>query len=1045
MTTPPPNSPVGSSRLLGTHDAQRAVDSLTKQVQNLERSVANAARAFQSLANGTNRANTRTTGATNWNINSNFPNNNGGARGGNNQVLFTNTGTLNGLSANGGGWRNAATIMMGSGRGNGNAGGIGGIGVTAAMGRMGVAGALTAGVARGLVNYGNRNMSSNMQMDMFGNYAALLGGFSTGGYQAANNVAMRTTFANNSIALSANDAARGGYMAAYTFGAPQFNGRVNSAYTQGVRQASGFAFASPTAGFSGAMTAAQQFYAPRSFYALQAFGVQSPIGPGGRQAPMSSVAGSIMQRLYGTQSVSQRSLAAGFQQGGYAGASLQNIGRQAGWSQQTIQMVENYMVARNAALNKGMTPEEFDKLTQQASSGSGASKRNALARLKETTGMGASMFERQRDLNATRLTRQERILESLAPAFEKATDAVNRFSQALTSVLTHTPLGGLIGTLSGGLTPFSNAMGGFGSLLGGVGGGLLAAAMLRGGGGLLGGLGGLFGRGAGAAGTGGLINATRGAGGVYNITSLGARSALTRGAMLRGGAYGLAGYATSTVGHGLTKNIKNTTGRKWANVGVDAATGAAYGAAAGSFIPVIGTGAGATAGALIGGGIGIARNFLGGDDTNVMTRMMGTDGIAGGASDGKSSPSGGTNAIGTNTGASAAEVISYARQQLGDPYVWGGVGPDGWDCSGLIQWSYRKAGVKLPRTSQMMQKVGKEVSVDKVQPGDLLFNGRPAHHVAMALGGGKLIEAPRTGLNVRIRNFKPGEFTNARRILGSIGSMGDIAAENGKTTTQNDMNSRIGGDIGGVYGGTSELAAIMSALSGGSGAGQFGLAASATGSTSISDSSSSSVTGKKAPGSPKGNQAIGKHLAESMYGWKGDQWKALYNLWMRESNWDESADNPTSDAYGIPQALPGSKMRSAGSDWKTNPTTQIKWGLRYIKERYGSPAKAWSFWNSKNPHWYAEGAWELDQDTTARVHKGEMILPAKQAESVRSAITNTLTTGSTASGGGIVFHPGSIVVNPPVGMTATEAKTTAKMIVDAITEDKRIKEIQRGY
>lgn len=130
----------------------------------------------------------------------------------------------------------------------------------------------------------------------------------------------------------------------------------------------------------------------------------------------------------------------------------------------------------------------------------------------------------------------------------------------------------------------------------------------------------------------------------------------------------------------------------------------------------------------------------------------------------------------------------------------------------------------------------------------------------------------------------------------------------------------------------------------------------------------------------------------------------------------------------------------------TNPATQIKWGLKYIKGRYGSPAKAWSFWNSKNPHWYDEGAWELAGDTTARVHKGEMILPAKQAESVRNAITNTLTTGTSTTGrGGIVFESGSIVVTPNGKMTVQEAQTTAKMIVDAVCEDHRIKEIQKGY
>jgi hypothetical protein len=78
------------------------------------------------------------------------------------------------------------------------------------------------------------------------------------------------------------------------------------------------------------------------------------------------------------------------------------------------------------------------------------------------------------------------------------------------------------------------------------------------------------------------------------------------------------------------------------------------------------------------------------------------------------------------------------------------------------------------------------------------------------------------------------------------------------------------------------------------------------------------------------------------HGWSSDQWTYLYDLWQRESAWNPSATNPGSGAYGIPQALPASLMASAGPDWQTNPATQIKWGLDYIAQRYGSPAAAWA-------------------------------------------------------------------------------------------------------
>ena len=77
------------------------------------------------------------------------------------------------------------------------------------------------------------------------------------------------------------------------------------------------------------------------------------------------------------------------------------------------------------------------------------------------------------------------------------------------------------------------------------------------------------------------------------------------------------------------------------------------------------------------------------------------------------------------------------------------------------------------------------------------------------------------------------------------------------------------------------------------------------------------------------------------FGWGKRQWGPLQKLWNRESGWNKYARNPYSGAYGIPQALPGSKMASAGNHWRTNATTQIRWGMRYIKGRYGRPRVAW--------------------------------------------------------------------------------------------------------
>lgn len=103
------------------------------------------------------------------------------------------------------------------------------------------------------------------------------------------------------------------------------------------------------------------------------------------------------------------------------------------------------------------------------------------------------------------------------------------------------------------------------------------------------------------------------------------------------------------------------------------------------------------------------------------------------------------------------------------------------------------------------------------------------------------------------------------------------------------------------------------------------------------------------PTNPTENQALG-HLMMLNAGYGEDQWSCLVNLWNRESGWRTTAGNPSSGAYGIPQALPATKMAAYGADYLTNPQPQIAWGLNYIKGRYGTPCGAWSSFQSKN--WY---------------------------------------------------------------------------------------------
>lgn len=201
-------------------------------------------------------------------------------------------------------------------------------------------------------------------------------------------------------------------------------------------------------------------------------------------------------------------------------------------------------------------------------------------------------------------------------------------------------------------------------------------------------------------------------------------------------------------------------------------------------------------------------------------------------------------------------------------------------------------------------------------------------------------------------------------------------------------------------------------------------------------------------GSPEQNMRLGRSMA-SKYGWDGKQWDALKNLWMRESGWRTNADNPSSSAYGIPQAL--TQTHGLGANYMKNPDVQIKWGLNYIKQRYGSPAAAWNFWQKNN--WYDAGEWNIGADKDARVHKGEMVLPTKIADIVRQeleapGIRDNL--GRRNPGGGrggmnVTFEKGAISINFPGGnITRGKAQQAAGWVVDEMMADRRMKALAEG-
>lgn len=326
---------------------------------------------------------------------------------------------------------------------------------------------------------------------------------------------------------------------------------------------------------------------------------------------------------------------------------------------------------------------------------------------------------------------------------------------------------------------------------------------------------------------------------------------------------------------------------------------------------------------------------------------------------------------GNNMSRAVQTAIKDAESQLGRPYVWGGDNPAvGFDCSGLIEWAYGQAGIRLPRTSQEQWAAlkGRAVPLSKVQAGDILFSagsdGSPNSpgHEAMAISSSQIIEAPYTGASIRIRALNAGEWSHAARPSGSLsggGGGGGTGGSNGRSSSATGVakgNTGLGLSPGN-YGSSEEVAnvaaALLGGISGGSGMSGFGSIGNGQGKSMGGGKGNTNVS-TAGGGSAAANRRLGQKLAKEMFGWQGAEWNALDQLWGKyESGWRSNAQNPGSTAFGIAQFL--------DSTWKpygaktSNAGLQIKYGLEYIHDRYKDPIHALQFELSHTPHWYADG------------------------------------------------------------------------------------------
>ncbi len=125
----------------------------------------------------------------------------------------------------------------------------------------------------------------------------------------------------------------------------------------------------------------------------------------------------------------------------------------------------------------------------------------------------------------------------------------------------------------------------------------------------------------------------------------------------------------------------------------------------------------------------------------------------------------------TAIGGTRGKIVRLARSFVGTPYVWGGTSPNGFDCSGFVQYVYGKLGINLPRISYQQANAGTTVALNKLQAGDLVAwdnstRNNGADHIAIYLGGGLIAEAPRPGVNLRVRQLGSNEGAFGVRILG---------------------------------------------------------------------------------------------------------------------------------------------------------------------------------------------------------------------------------------------------------------------------------------